>query len=63
MTKSLAIPNFSVASVGVGGEAGLVGKGGGHHHHHHQQEEDEEGALDTLDGLQGFFGLEGTRGL
>ena len=62
MTKSLAIPNLSVASVGVGGEAGLVGKGGGRHHHH-QQEEDEEGALETLNGLQGFFGLEGTRGL
>ena len=62
MTKSLAFPNLSVASVGVGGEAGLVGKGGGRLHHQ-QQEEDEEGALDTLDGLQGFFGLEGTRGL
>ena len=62
MTKSLAFPNLSVASIWVGGEAGLVGKGGGRHHHHHQEEEDE-GALDTLDGLQGLFGLEGTGGL
>ena len=63
MTKSLAFPNLSVASIGVGGEAGLVGKGGGGHHHHQHQEEEEGGALDTLGGLQGLFGLEGTGGL
>ena len=46
-SNSLAIPNLSVAAVGVGGDAGLVGKGGGcHQHHQHKQE------ADTLDGLR-----------
>ena len=60
--ESLAIPCVSVASVGVGGDAGLGGLGEGRHHHQ-QQEEEEVVQVDGLDGLGGCFELGGLGGL